>query len=484
MGRQQKAAKMTRKKDQLSELPDGIISIIISMLTLKEAVRTSVLSNHWRFIWTSHAYLWFDSANVLGSTIYSSSTSVCQSELERQLQRCNFIERVNKFMDQRSKGTKIDSFAIHFHLGKDSAPQIDQWISCAMIMGVETIDLDLSESCSSMVDHVSSKASDEYKFPFRILAVAGKKCDLRHLRLASCSLIAPPDSNSLTSLITIQLLGIDIKDEQLGILLSSCLFLEGLSLHLCNDLVNLKFAGPNLPLKDLNVQYCFRLQRMELCAKNLVLFEYTGHLISFYFKIVPRLADCFLNFTGDSRLDGATYAMTRFISDLPQLKTLNLLSVLAMKMLKLPETVPTFTNIKQLVLTIFPFDDEDKLCWISYVLKAFPLLQKLQLNLFCPSFIKQPKEIERVLPECPHSHVGELEINGFYGNQHEEELLKYLLDNLVELKVLVVSPCQKVYRGFNNWVYEEANAWYKFRMERVCGWLHAVVPPTVHLRIR
>ncbi|GFZ09133.1 hypothetical protein Acr_20g0009410 [Actinidia rufa] len=312
-------------------------------------------------------------------------------------------------MDQRSKGTKIDSFAIHFHLGKDSAPQIDQWISCAMIMGVETIDLDLSESCSSMVDHVSSNASDEYKFPFRILAVAGKKCGLRHLRLASCSLIAPPDSNSLTSLITIQLQCIDIKDEQLGILLSSCLFLEGLSLHLCNDLVNLKFAGPNLPLKDLN-------------------------------------------------------------------------------MLKLPETVPTFTNIKQLVLTIFPFDDEDKLCWISYVLKAFPLLQKLQLNLFCPSFIKQPKEIERVLPECPHSHVGELEINGFYGNQHEEELLKYLLDNLVELKVLAVSPCsqscQKVYRGFNNWVYEEANAWYKFRMERVCGWLHAVVPPTVHLRIR
>ncbi|THG08653.1 hypothetical protein TEA_015523 [Camellia sinensis var. sinensis] len=89
--------------------------------------------------------------------------------------------------------------------------------------------------------------------------------------------------------------------------------------------------------------------------------------------------------------------------------------------------------------------------------------------LFCPSFIKQPKEIERVLPVCPHKHLTELEVNGFYGNQHEVLLLKYLIDNLVELKVLAVSPSQKVYRGFNNWVYEEAMSWYKFRTESICG---------------
>lgn len=48
--------------------------------------------------------------------------------------------------------------------------------------------------------------------------------------------------------------------------------------------------------------------------------------------------------------------------------------------LKLQENGRIFTNVKQLALTIYPFDDEDKLCWISYILKAFPLLQKLQLN--------------------------------------------------------------------------------------------------------
>lgn len=105
-------------------------------------------------------------------------------------------------------------------------------------------------------------------------------------------------------------------------------------------------------------------------------------------------------------------------------------------------------------------------------------------QLFCANFIKQPKEIERVLRNCPHYHLSELEINGFYGNHHEQVLLKYLLDNLVELKVLAVSPCQKVYSGFNTWVYEEANSWYKDRMESICDWLDAVVPPTVRLEIR
>lgn len=48
--------------------------------------------------------------------------------------------------------------------------------------------------------------------------------------------------------------------------------------------------------------------------------------------------------------------------------------------LKLPENGPIFSNIKQFELTVFPFDDNDNFSWIGYILKAFPLLQKLELN--------------------------------------------------------------------------------------------------------
>ncbi|XP_059637040.1 F-box/LRR-repeat protein At3g26922-like [Cornus florida] len=484
MGRRQKAAKLMRGKDLLTELPDEILSTIISMLTLKEAVRTSVLSKKWKSIWTCHSDLCFDSITLLGDKVHFNNIANCKVESNRQPHRCKFVEQVDQIMHQRCKSRKIDSFTIQFHLGKESASHINQWIDCAIKEGVENMDVNLSECCSFKVDPDYSSTYEGYKFPFWLLAAPGKKSTIKHLRLVSCNLSAPPSSKCLSSLITLGLQNVTISDQQLENILSSCLFLEGLSLHQCRRLVNVGFVGPNHFLKFLSIKNCIRLKNIEIYAKNLVTFEYTGHLISFSFKNVPRLAEAFLSFTGESRQDGVSYSLTRFASDLPQLETLNLHSVLAMKTLPLPEDVPTtFTNIKQLVLSVYPFDDEDKLCWISYILKAFPLLQKLQLNLFCPNFIKQPKEIERVLPECKHKHVTEVEINGFYGNQHEAELLKYLVDNLVELKDLVVSLRQKVYNGFNNWVYEEASSWYKSRMESVGTWLDEVVPQSVHLII-
>ncbi|KAK9288063.1 hypothetical protein L1049_016509 [Liquidambar formosana] len=479
-----KAPRLMRKKDRLIDLPDGILSTIISMLTLKEAVRTSVLSKRWRYIWTCHSDLWFDSINVIGHRVHSNSISTNQPEWDGQLQRCKFVERVDQFMHQRCEGPRIDSLAIHFHLGREFASHIDQWINSAVTKGAESIDLDLSEWCSFRVDHNSSTASECYEFPCWLPALAGRRCTVKHLRLASCCLGDHPSSNSLLSLITIKLREVNISDQQLKNLLSNCPFLEGLSLHQCKDLVNLDFSGPSKRMKFLNIQNCFRLKQIEIDAENLVIFEYTGPLVCFSFKNVPKLAEAFLDFTGETRLDGVTYALTKFASDLPQLETLYLLSILVMKTLKLPENGPTFANIKQLMVTVYPFHDEDQLCWISYILKAFPLLQKLQLNLFSPIFLKQPKDIERRLPECFHKHLTEVEINGFYGNQHEAVLLKYLLDNLVLLKAIVVSPRQKVYKGCNHWIYEEASSWYKSRLQGVCEWLHSVVPPTVHLEVR
>lgn len=481
MARRRKAAKLatrigSRKGQVIELLPDGVLFTIISKLTLKESIRLSVLSKRWKLVWAWHPDLLFNHHTVLGTVSGGPEAAIAEK-------RSKFVERVNVFMSRRYNGTsKVDSLAVHFHLDKECAPQLDKWISGSISKGVEIIDLNLSEQDPSTA--TSTSGGGKYEFPSWLLATSGTKCSVKHLCLASCSLRDLPFCKSL---ITIQLQGVNISDQNLNSLLStSCLSLERLSLQQCVDLVNPVISGRNLRLKYLIVQDCFRLEKMELCANSLVLFEYTGHFIDFHFKRVPSLASVFLNFTGDSKVDAGFYAFTGFVRDLPQLEALNLVSILTMKVIKFPEDVIAFTNIKQLVLTIFPFDDDDRLLWISYVLKAFPLLTKLQLNLFSPSFIKQSSEVERVaLPECPHKHLRELEINGFYGNRHEVELLKYLIDNLVQLMVLRISPCQKVFRGFNKWFYEEAVMnWYKLRMENVCDWLREVVPCHVHLQIR
>lgn len=474
MGRRCKAAKLAVRfkgnNDPVIELlPDGILFAIISKLTLKETLKLSVLSKRWKFAWAWHPDLIFNYHTVLG-------TDSCQSEAEK---RGKFVERVNMFMKRRcNSGSKVDSFVIRFHLDKENAPYLDEWISGSISKGIEIIDLDLSKEDPASV---TTASGGHYEFPSWLL---GRKSSVKHLRLASCNL---GDMADCKSLVTIQLRGVNISDQNLETLLStSCLSLERLILQLCAGLVNPAIAGPNLRLKYLTIQDCFRLEKMELCANSLALFEYTGHFISFYFKNVPSLVSTFLNFTGDSKVDAGLYALTDFVRDLPQLEELNLVSILTMKVIKLPKNITAFTNIKKLVITVFPFDDEDRLLWMSYVLKAFPLLSKLQLNLFSPSFIKQSSEVEKVLlPECPHRHLQRVEINGFYGNRHEVDLLKYLIDNLVELEVLEVGPCQKVFRGFNKWFYEKAvTNWFRLRMENLCDWLHEVVPCHVHLHIR
>lgn len=229
------------------------------------------------------------------------------------------------------EGPKIDSIAIRFHLGKESAPHVDQWILFAVMKGVEKIDLDLSGRSCFEENQTSSTTSEYYEFPCWFLAGHGRKCTVKHLRFAACSVNAPPNLISLTPLTTIELREVNISDQQLKNLLAHCSLLEGLSLDLCKDLIDLNFSGLSLQLKCLRISSCSRLQKIDLYAANLATFEYTGHFVSFSFKNVPKLAAAFLSFTGHSRLDGVTYALTRFASDLPQLETLHLLSVLAMK---------------------------------------------------------------------------------------------------------------------------------------------------------
>ncbi|GLT45356.1 hypothetical protein SLA2020_191910 [Shorea laevis] len=59
------------ERDMINQLPSSILGTILSFLSQREAVRTSVLSTRWRKIWTtSLSVLNFDVDNMLGKIQY------------------------------------------------------------------------------------------------------------------------------------------------------------------------------------------------------------------------------------------------------------------------------------------------------------------------------------------------------------------------------------------------------------------------------
>ncbi|GLU09377.1 hypothetical protein SLE2022_262430 [Rubroshorea leprosula] len=60
------------ERDMISQLPNSILGTILSFLSLREVVRTSVPSIRWRKIWTSSlSVLNFDVDNMLGKIQHS-----------------------------------------------------------------------------------------------------------------------------------------------------------------------------------------------------------------------------------------------------------------------------------------------------------------------------------------------------------------------------------------------------------------------------
>ncbi|WJX80312.1 hypothetical protein P8452_63327 [Trifolium repens] len=53
--------------DLISELPDEILSYILTMLSMKDLLKTSILSRRWCKLWGLRKDLYFDINNVFGS---------------------------------------------------------------------------------------------------------------------------------------------------------------------------------------------------------------------------------------------------------------------------------------------------------------------------------------------------------------------------------------------------------------------------------
>ncbi|KAL6227343.1 hypothetical protein ACLB2K_001302 [Fragaria x ananassa] len=119
--------------DRISGLPDEILVSILSLLSLKEAQATSILSRRWQYVWAYCITLNF-AENIL----------VRFRELDREareLERCRYVNWVDSVLKQH-RAVNIELFRVAFNRGPRSS--IDEWIQLAMRKGVQMLELDFS----------------------------------------------------------------------------------------------------------------------------------------------------------------------------------------------------------------------------------------------------------------------------------------------------------------------------------------------------
>ncbi|KAB2044291.1 hypothetical protein ES319_D01G079000v1 [Gossypium barbadense] len=191
--------------DRISDLPDSILTHILSFLSTKEAVGTSILSSRWRYIFTLVPNLHFDLVD-----------DWCHKNLE------SCILHIKSFISFFDKPLSLHETSLdRFHLKCREmvhGPRVYSWISTAVRRGVKHLDISISP--------------DQFTSPgimFTCRSLTTLKLDF------TCSVLDVPRGVPFPNLKTLHLKSVEfLSDDTTKCLLSSCNNLEDLVIAHCN----------------------------------------------------------------------------------------------------------------------------------------------------------------------------------------------------------------------------------------------------------
>ncbi|XP_039831061.1 putative F-box/FBD/LRR-repeat protein At5g62970 isoform X1 [Panicum virgatum] len=181
---------------QLFNLPMDILSRILSELPINDAIRTSILSRKWKYVWCSHNNLTFNSA-TMRKHYFKSTTHYGNGILSDN----EFITRVDKVLHQHS-GLGVERMEVKFRLHNKHAYYIDRWVNFAIASKTKELNIHLFGWGKLLLprDISYGRVTEEpYNLPSQLFD-AGNGSYLQHLELTSVSLQLPADFNGFRNL--------------------------------------------------------------------------------------------------------------------------------------------------------------------------------------------------------------------------------------------------------------------------------------------
>ncbi|XP_019227924.1 PREDICTED: F-box/FBD/LRR-repeat protein At1g13570-like isoform X2 [Nicotiana attenuata] len=372
---------LTLHVDVLRNLPENVIDAILMYLPFRDAVRTSILSNGWRYKWCRLPELTLDDA------VWTTKNKVilCTSKITK------IISHILKL-----RAGPITKFVLCVS-GSRSCPKIDDLIYFLSRNGIQHLVLRLPF------------CGDPYKLPSSFF-----KClQLRHLTLQNCQILPPPAFTGFDRLISLEL-SLNLSDDTISSkllesLISQCLLLE----HLALDIV--------VSYNDV----------IEINAPVLKSFDFAGSLSSIFLKKVPLLAKLSLTENGDI-LVAENWDFVKFFESFSALEHLLLNNMFfAANAGKVPTRLPFNLNcVKQLDISNLDLYDSAEVSCALCLIRSFQYLQYMEIQAYCTDDIAalDLEEIEVELSsDATFNHLREVKLELTNCSIIEMLLIKLLL---------------------------------------------------------
>ncbi|XP_028081119.1 F-box/FBD/LRR-repeat protein At1g13570-like isoform X2 [Camellia sinensis] len=214
-------------QDLISDLPQSIIETILTKLPIRDAVRTCSLSSKWRYKWANLTQLVFD----------DNCATLCNDKGAVEDSLAKFITRFLFLHDGPIHKFSLSSAYLQ------SSPDIDQWLLFLSRNGIKELVLELGEG-------------EWFRAPSCLFFCR----KLTRLELIRCELDPPPTFKGFLCLKYLNLQQVLIAPDVVESLISSCPFLESLTLSYFDSLA-LTICAPNLKY------LCLEGEFKDICLK-------------------------------------------------------------------------------------------------------------------------------------------------------------------------------------------------------------------------
>ncbi|KAG7029851.1 putative F-box/LRR-repeat protein, partial [Cucurbita argyrosperma subsp. argyrosperma] len=417
--------------DRLDMLPDVLLSMIVSSLPFKEAVRTSILSKRWVRIWQATKTIELEEVFFVGREPTDQQT--------RDARRRGFIEFCMNFLRLYQEPTvRKFSLSLSNPRGDGNGGFVDECIRFAVYRNVEDLELDFSNSAWIEDDDDGVQPESMFDLP---PIVYGHK-NLRSLKLYACG-FRPAEFENLNALRHLSLGWLEVGIGEIRYFLKKCPLLESLNLKRCWNATHFEIWGnkDNLRLRRLAIEQCkFLNDWISVEAPNLTYFRYSGGVGSFRMDVNRCFEEADLSFEIDDEDDHSEIANLLYIL-LDSLYSAKVLSVCSSLLQVIPngeEPIQMQAPLNVQHLTFSTSIHPNEFYGIAFLLNSCPHLSTLTLMLGEGSVLQEYEppfaldvtrfwETNMTIMTCLSKSLEIVDARGFTGTPNEITFLAYLI---------------------------------------------------------